>query len=94
MAGGGDQTIDTFAELRERVKRGHVPLPPPWDKRPGELEATRNLPPIAVAGAHEADGWKVLLMARALQTPLTPAAARELAEQLVGYAALLEGGRW
>lgn len=50
-------------------------------------------PPASVAGAHQRDGWKVLLLSRALMTPLTPDEARKLAGELVDYAALIEG-RW
>lgn len=68
-----------------------------WDQRPGALEATLGLsvPPLAVCGVRDDDGWRVRLsIAGGPVLALSPAQARKLAAELGEYADIAEGKRW
>jgi len=102
------ERVGTFREIVDRMMEGK-PLRrdgfshadgsrecrPVFDKRPGDLEATRGLSskPIYVAGSREANAtdWRVCcLQDGRIVTTLTPADARRLAQDLFDMADVIE----
>lgn len=87
------------ADVRPRTASG-ASMPPvaAWDKRPGDLEATRDparAAVVAVAARHQGDGWKVALLRGGLTLDeLDAEAARRLAGELNDMADLVDGKRW
>lgn len=71
-----------------------------FDKRPGDLEATRGVVrgasgKVRVFGRRGPEGWAVVLMRDGIELgELSPGAARDLAVDLETMAAVAEGRMW
>jgi hypothetical protein len=67
-------------------------LPPDFDQRPGELEATRaistDLPAVMLTRDHAREAWLAMLLCESAEVLLTVTQMRMLA------ANLLEAARW
>ena len=87
--------VTSVAAIAAKLKPPHGGYPDcghAFDQRPGALEATRGLAPIAVLGKRDAQNWKICLLPGG--TMLEPPAARALAAELIEMADICEGRRW
>lgn len=87
--------VTSVAAIAAKLKPPHGGYPDcghAFDQRPGALEATRGLAPIAVLGKRGAQNWKICLLPGG--TMLEPPAARALAAELIEMADICEWRRW